>query len=162
MTTLKQKMIGTVTVAFDRSLGRLSYPIHVRLYRLTRGLIGHRSPAGPMLILTSTGRRSGAVRSNALLYMEHNENYYVVASNGGRASDPSWLYNVRHNPNVEVQAGAKKFNATAHELDVEERFQMWPLLTAFYPGWAHYETLTARALSVMRLEPDVAPSKIGA
>jgi deazaflavin-dependent oxidoreductase (nitroreductase family) len=134
MTTFKQRLIGTVTVAFDRSLGRLSYPIHIRLYRLTRGLIGHKSPAGPMLILTSTGRKSGAARSNALLYLEHEGRYYVVASNGGRASNPNWLYNVRHEPNVKVQAGSKKLNATAHVLDLEERAAAWPLLTALYPG----------------------------
>ena len=153
MTTLKQKAFGTVTVAFDRSFGRLSYPIHIRLYRLTRGLIGHKSPAGPMLILTSTGRKSGDARSNALLYLKHEGCYYVVASNGGRASNPSWLYNVRQDPNVKVQAGSKRFNATAHVLDLEERAAVWPLLTEFYPGWAHYETLTTRVLQVIRLEP---------
>src|SRR5579863_779420 len=138
MTTLKQRAIGTVTVAFDRSLGRMSYPIHIRLYRLTRGLVGHRSPAGPMLILTSTGRKSGAARSNGLLYLERDGKYFVVASNGGRASNPNWLYNVQHEPNVTVQVGAKRFNATAHVLDVHERAAVWPRLTAFYPGWAHY------------------------
>jgi deazaflavin-dependent oxidoreductase (nitroreductase family) len=148
----KQKMIGTVTVAFDRTFGRLSYPIHLRLYRLTRGHIGHKSPAGPMLILTSTGRRSGIARSNALLYLKHGGHYYVVASNGGRASNPSWLYNVRHNPSVKVQAGSKKFDATAHVLNPDERSAVWPILTTFYPGWAHYETLTTRSLSVIQLD----------
>src|ERR1700691_4252513 len=102
MTTLRQKAIGTVTFAFDRCLGRLSYPIHIRLYRLTRGLIGHKSPAGPMLILTNIGRTSGIARSNALPYMNCEGHYYVVASNGGRASNPNWLYNVRHEQNVKV------------------------------------------------------------
>jgi deazaflavin-dependent oxidoreductase (nitroreductase family) len=106
-----------------------------------------------MLILTTIGRRSGAVRSNALLYMEHEGHYYVVASNGGRASNPNWFYNVRHEPNVKVQAGSKIFNATAHILDSDERTAIWPLLTNFYPGWAHYETLTKRVLQVIRLDP---------
>jgi F420H(2)-dependent quinone reductase len=155
MTTLRQKAIGTVTIAFDRCLGRLSYPIHIRLYRLTRGLIGHKSPAGPMLILTSIGRTSGIERSNALLYLAREGHYYVVASNGGRASNPKWLYNVRHEPNVKVQAGSRKFNATAHVLDADQRSAAWPLLTTFYPGWAHYETLTTRVLQVIRLDPKV-------
>jgi F420H(2)-dependent quinone reductase len=150
---MKQKVIGTITVAFDRKLGRLSYPIHLRLYRITRGRIGHKSPAGPMLILTSTGQRSGIARSNALLYLEHEGHYYVVASNGGRASNPSWLYNIRREPNVMVQAGSKKFGATAHVLDPDERSAVWPTLIAFYPGWAHYETLTTRELQVIRLDP---------
>ena len=152
-TVSKQKLIGAVTVAFDRTLGRISYPIHLRVYRLTRGRIGHKSPAGPMLILTSTGRHSGIARSNALLYLEREGHYYVVASNGGRATNPSWLYNVRHNSDVKVQAGSKRFDATAHLLDADERSAMWPILTSFYPGWSHYETLTTRKLQVIRLDP---------
>jgi deazaflavin-dependent oxidoreductase (nitroreductase family) len=149
----KQTLIGTVTVAFDRTLGRLSYPVHLRIYRLTGGRIGHKSPAGPMLILTSTGRQSGIERSNALLYMEHEGHYYVVASNGGRAKNPSWLFNIRSESNVKVQAGSKKFDATAHVLESDERSTVWPLLTSFYPGWAHYETLTTRALQVIQIDP---------
>jgi deazaflavin-dependent oxidoreductase (nitroreductase family) len=106
-----------------------------------------------MLILTSVGRKSGNARSNALLYLVREGHYYVVASNGGRASNPSWLYNVRHEPNVKVQAGSKQFNATAHILDADERSVAWPFLTAYYPGWAHYETLTMRVLQVIRLDP---------
>lgn len=152
-TALKQKIVGTLTVSFDRAFGRLSYPIHLRVYRLTKGFIGHRSPAGPMLILMSTGRKSGIERSNGLLYLECEGRYYVVASNGGREHDPSWLYNVRHEPSVKVQAGSKKFDATARVLDESERALAWPTLTKFYPGWAHYETLTDRPLQVIRLDP---------
>jgi deazaflavin-dependent oxidoreductase (nitroreductase family) len=54
---------------------------------------------------------------------------------------------------VKVQAGSKKFDATAHVLDPDERSAMWTILTTFYPGWAHYETLTTRALQVIRLDP---------
>jgi F420H(2)-dependent quinone reductase len=150
----KQKIIGTVTVTFDRMLGRLSYPLHNRLYRLTRGRVGHRSPAGPMLLLTSTGRKSGVARTHALLYLERKGQFYVVASNGGRSSNPNWLYNVREEPHVTVQAGARRFNATAHILDIEERNMVWAMLTKFYPGWAHYETLTTRNLQVVRLDPE--------
>ncbi|HEY5265668.1 MAG TPA: nitroreductase/quinone reductase family protein [Acidimicrobiales bacterium] len=152
-TAFKQKVIGTLTVSFDRTLGRLSYPIHLRVYRLTRGFIGHRSPAGPMLILTSTGRKSGVERSNGLLYLEREGRYYIVASNGGRENNPNWLYNVRNEPRVKVQAASKRFDATAHVLDESERAVTWPTLTTFYPGWAHYETLTDRPLQVIRLDP---------
>ena len=151
----RQKAIGTVTVAFDRFLGRISYPIHNRLYRLTGGRVGHRSPAGPMLLLTSTGRRTGVARTHGLLYLEREGHYYVVASNGGRSSNPNWLYNVRHEPNVKVQAGSRRFDAAAHVLDTDERSIVWPALTAFYPGWAHYETLTVRILQVVRLDPKI-------
>jgi F420H(2)-dependent quinone reductase len=151
----KQRAIGTVTVAFDRILGRMSYPVHNRIYRLSKGRIGYRSPAGPMLLLTSTGHRTGVSRTHALLYLVRDGLYYVVASNGGRSSDPHWLFNIRHDPNVKVQAGSRKFDAMAHVLDTKERSVMWPILTTFYPGWSHYETLTSRNLQVVRLDPKV-------
>ncbi len=142
-----------LTVAFDRTIGRAMYRVHLRIYRLTRGVIGHRSPAGSMLILESVGHRTGLVRSHPLLYIALDDGYLVVASNGGRGGDPGWLFNVRHNDQVKVQAGAKKFDASARELDDDERNAIWPMLTSFYGGWAHYETLTNRSIRVVRLTP---------
>ncbi len=141
-----------LTVAFDRTVGRPLYRVHVRLYRLTRGLIGHKSPVGRMLILTVKGRRTGQDRSVTLLYYRARGVYYVVGSNGGRPGHPTWLLNVRANGDVRVQVGAARFDARARELSVQERHQVWPELTNFYPGWAHYETLTDRAISVIALE----------
>jgi deazaflavin-dependent oxidoreductase (nitroreductase family) len=142
-----------LTVAFDRTVGRPLYRVHVQLYRLTRGLIGHKSPVGPMLLMTVTGRKTGQRRSVTLLYYVARGTYYVVGSNGGRPEQPTWLLNVRANAQVHVQAGAKQFDAVAHELAGPERARVWPELTNFYPGWAHYETLTDRAISVIALEP---------
>jgi F420H(2)-dependent quinone reductase len=142
-----------LTVAFDRTVGRPLYRVHVRLYRLTRGLIGHKSPVGPMLLLTVKGRKTGRARSVTLLYYEARGTYYVVGSNGGRPEQPTWLLNVRANAQVHVQAGAKQFDALARELDSAQRAMVWPELTNFYSGWAHYETLTDRPISVIALEP---------
>jgi deazaflavin-dependent oxidoreductase (nitroreductase family) len=142
-----------LTVAFDRTVGRPLYRVHVRLYRLTHGLIGHKSPVGPMLLMTVIGRRTGHTRFVTLLYYETRGTYYVVGSNGGRPENPTWLLNVRANGHVHVQAGAKHFDALARELPAEERALVWPELTNFYSGWAHYETLTDRAISVIALDP---------
>ncbi len=142
-----------LTVAFDRTVGRPLYRVHVRLYRLTKGLIGHRSPVGPMLLMTVRGRKTGLARSVTLLYYAARGKYYVVGSNGGRPSHPTWVLNVRANPEVSVQVGATRFDALARELPAEERVSVWPELTSFYPGWAHYETLTNRPISVIELRP---------
>jgi len=144
-----------LTVAFDGTVGRPLYRVHVRLYRLTRGVIGHRSPVGPMLILTVIGRKTRQSRSITLLYYEARGTYYVVASNGGRPGHPTWLLNVRAHADVRVQVGATRFDALARELPAEERASVWPELTNFYSGWAHYETLTDRTISVIALEPEV-------
>ena len=135
----------------DRTLGRVLYRWHLRLYRWTRGVIGHRTPLGPILLLSATGRRTGLVRTTPLLYCELEGAIFVVGSNGGRPSPPQWLLNVEARPDVQVQIGAKHFAARARELDVAEQSARWPALTDFYPGWAHYQTLTSRPIRVIEI-----------
>jgi deazaflavin-dependent oxidoreductase (nitroreductase family) len=141
------------TVVLDRTIGRAVYRMHRRMYRLTNGLVGHRSPLGPILLLTTTGRTSGLLRTAPLLYFAADGQFFVVASNGGRPVDPNWFLNVRHDPDVDVQVGSRRFTSSACELDPREREQLWPALTTFYPGWAHYATLTERPIPVVALVP---------
>jgi deazaflavin-dependent oxidoreductase (nitroreductase family) len=147
----KQDRIVKWTVALDRTIGRTLYRWHVSIYRLTNGVIGHKSPYGPMLVLTVKGRRTGQLHSVTLLYYASDDTYFVVGSNGGRPGHPAWLLNVRSDPRVAVQVGSRRFDAAARELTDEERTQTWPELTTFYSGWAHYETLTDRPIAVVAL-----------
>lgn len=141
------------TVRLDRTIGRRIYPLHGWLYRVTGGRIGHRSPLGPVLLLTANGRKSGLPRISPLLYFADGDDYVVVASNGGRPQMPAWFHNVRANPEVEVQAGRRRFRAKAEVASPEERARLWPRLTEFYKGWAHYQTLTDREIPVVLLRP---------
>jgi deazaflavin-dependent oxidoreductase (nitroreductase family) len=88
-----------------------------------------------------------------LLYFTRGEQYFVVASNGGRPGHPNWLLNVRREPGVTLQVGARRLRAVGRELSPQEREVLWPALTAFYPGWGHYATLTDRPIPVVLLEP---------
>jgi F420H(2)-dependent quinone reductase len=153
--------IGRLTVGLDRSVGRSVYRLHRWLYRTTGGAVGHRSPLGPILLLTARGRRTGRVLTVPLLYFADGSVYYVVASNGGRPENPGWLLNVRHQPEVSVQVGSARFTTIARELSGEERTQLWPQLTEFYPGWAHYQTLTNRVIAVVALGPIVVEENRG-
>ena len=135
----------------DRTVGRALYRWHLRIYRLTRGVIGHRTPLGPILLLSVTGRRTGLVRTTPLLYCQLEEKIFVVGSNGGRSAPPLWLLNIEADPKVHVQIGAKHFAARARELPFEEQSVLWPALTDFYPGWAHYQTLTSRPIRVIEI-----------
>jgi deazaflavin-dependent oxidoreductase (nitroreductase family) len=139
------------TVGLDRTVGRSVYRIHRGLYRLSRGWIGHRTPVGPILLLTTTGRRSGRRRSVPLLYFATSGHYFVVGSNGGRPSPPAWIHNVQSEPRVSVQVGPRRFAAVAQLSSSAERDDLWPRLTEFYPGWAHYESLTDRPINVVRI-----------
>jgi len=139
------------TVAIDRTIGRMIYRWHMRLYRLTRGAIGHKSPLGPMLILETRGRKSGLTHSVTLLYYEKDNVIYVVASNGGRPHHPEWLLNLRQNPEVTVQIGAKRFSAIARAIPSADETDMWSELVRHYRGWAHYQRLTDRTIPFVEL-----------
>jgi deazaflavin-dependent oxidoreductase (nitroreductase family) len=90
--------------------------LHELLYKGTDGRIGHRMIGVPTLLLRTTGRRSGVTRTNGLVYARDGVDYLVVASNGGTDRDPAWLYNLRANPDVEVQIGRQRHKATSRAL----------------------------------------------
>lgn len=138
-------------VVLDRTVGRLVYKVHRALYRLSGGRVGHRTGTGPVLLLTTTGRRTGKRRTTPLLYDRDGDDYVVVASNGGRPHHPAWLHNVRNDPEVAVQVGRHRWRGTATVLDAEQRARLWSRLVDFYPGWAHYQTLTDRPIAVVVL-----------
>lgn len=141
------------TVAFDRAVGRWIYPLHRRAYRLTGGLLGHCSMLGPMLLLTTTGRRTGERRTTPLLYMTDGDGYVVVASNGGRDRPPSWLLNLEASPQAEVQVRRVRTPVVAEVLRGPDAEPLWPHLNEHYSGWAYYQRLTDRELPVVRLTP---------
>jgi len=141
-------------VRLDRTIGPAVYVLHRWVYDLSRGLVGHRSGSGPVLLLTTTGRRTRRRRTKPLLYMPLEDGRLaVVASNGGRDKTPDWWHNLTADPQVEVRVGRRRFGARAELLDADSRQPLWPRLTSFYKGWAHYETLTRRRAGVAVLTP---------
>src|SRR5947208_2142032 len=87
--------------------------IHEQLYKRTDGRIGHRMIGVPTLLLRTTGRRSGATRTNGLVYARDGADYLVVPSAGGADRAPAWLHNLRANPDVETQIGRERQQGTA-------------------------------------------------
>lgn len=142
-----------LSVRFDRSIGRRVYRIHRFVYRWTGGLIGHRTPAGRMLLLTTVGRRSGLRRTTPLLYLPDGPRFVVVGSNGGRDQSPAWVLNLSATPTAEIQVGRRTLKADAHILTGEEKAVMWPRLLEYYKGWGHYQELTEREIRVVSFAP---------
>lgn len=138
-------------VRLDRTIGAYVYPLHKWLYRVTGGRIGRSSAQGPILLLTTTGRKSGEPRTNPLLYMPDGDRFIVVASNGGRPNTPAWFLNLTAAPEAEVQVGRRKVRVRAELLRGADKAAMWERVTAFYRGWAHYQTLTDRDIPVVVL-----------
>ena len=123
------------------------------MYEASDGRVGAKSSQGPMLVLSTVGRRTGQPRSTPLLYMRDGEDFVVVASNGGRRQPPAWYLNLQVEPKATVRDGRRTLGVVAETPGPEEREALWRRLHEFYAGWSHYQTLTDRELPVIRLRP---------
>jgi F420H(2)-dependent quinone reductase len=134
-------------------LGRV-IPGHTALYRATGGRVGHRVPgAPPMLLLDHVGAKSGAKRTSPLVYVRDGEDVVLVASKGGYPKNPGWFYNLKANPDTEVQIGSEHRQVRAHVADPEERKRLWPMALKTYGGYADYQKRTEREIPLVILEP---------
>jgi deazaflavin-dependent oxidoreductase (nitroreductase family) len=140
-------------IKLERRWGWIVFPVHKWLFKTTRGLIGGKFEGRPMVLLRHVGRKTGEPRETLIQYYPNGADIVVVASNGGRENHPSWYHNVLANPDVSVEVRGKRQAARAHVLDETERAALWPKLTEFYPGYAHYQTLTSRQIQVVALTP---------
>ena len=128
-------------------------PEHVRAYLDTDGQHGHDWRKGSsVLLLTTTGRRSGEPRTNALIYGRSGDDYLVVASRGGSDQPPGWYVNLKHEPEVEVQVLADRFRARARTATAEERPELWAEMVTHWPDYDTYQGRTEREIPVVVLE----------
>lgn len=130
--------------------------LHEGLYKRTDGRIGYRMIGVPTLLLRTTGRRSGATRTNALVYARDGDDYIVVASNGGADRPPAWLHNLRANHDVEIQIARRRRNATARVLEQPEPDydRVWKIVNANnHDRYSAYQKQTTRPIPVIVLTP---------
>ncbi len=125
---------------------------HVKRYRETNGTEGHEWQGTTVLILTTTGRRSGTPRSTPLIYGREGDNYVVVASKGGADEHPAWYLNLLANPEVDVQVLADRFTARARTATAEEKPRLWQAAVERWPAYADYQRRTEREIPVVILE----------
>lgn len=105
-----------------------------------------------VLILTTTGARSGEPRVAPLVHSGDGDRLVIIASKGGAPDNPSWYANLRANPVVTVETGGEMFQARASEAEGEERQRLWDAHVAEHPGFAEYPTMTSRVIPVVVLE----------
>jgi deazaflavin-dependent oxidoreductase (nitroreductase family) len=135
--------------------------LHERIYKATDGRLGHKMVGVPTLLLRTVGRRSGAQRTNALVYARDGDDYLVVASNGGADKPPAWLHNLRADPEVGIQVGRDRQPATAKALLPEDPDydRLWKVVNDNnrdrYNG---YTKLTDRPIPIVVLTPGGAPA----
>jgi len=125
---------------------------HVRRYRETDGARGHDWHGASILLLTTTGRRSGRERTHALIYGRDGEDHLVVASKGGADTPPAWYLNLKANPDVEVQVLGERFRARARDATPDEKPRMWAEMVGHWPAYDEYQQRTSREIPVVVLE----------
>jgi deazaflavin-dependent oxidoreductase (nitroreductase family) len=127
--------------------------LNVWLYRLSGGRMMGRIGAAPILLLTTTGRRSGRERTTPVLYLGDGDRLVIVASLAGAARHPAWFLNLEANPRVKLQVRSRRFAATARRATIEEKAQLWPRLVAMYPAYEDYQARTTRDIPVVIVTP---------
>ncbi len=126
---------------------------HTFVYRLSGGKVGGRFGKSPVLLLTTTGRKTGKQRTIPLLYLKDGDNLILVASNGGSPAHPVWWLNLQAKPEAVVEVGKKKLPMRARQADAEEHKRLWPLVVAMYADYAKYQKKTTREIPVVILYP---------
>ncbi len=126
---------------------------HRAIYRLTRGRALGRVAGMPVLLLTTTGRRSGRERTTPLTYFVDGADLVVVGSNGGEDQAPAWWLNLRDKPHATVTIGSHARPVTSREADADEHARLWPMITEAHAGYAGYARRTQRRIPVVLLSP---------
>lgn len=137
----------------EKYMFKLIMAIHIFLYRLTGGRFGGEMRGFKVLLLTTTGRKSGKKRTTPLGYFDYEGGYVITASNAGLPRNPGWYYNLKNNPQVTVQAKDRVMTAVAEEAQSNLRNQLWDRLIEQAPGYADYEKRTTREIPMVILRP---------
>jgi deazaflavin-dependent oxidoreductase (nitroreductase family) len=144
---------------FSNSLGatglRLVGKLNAPIYRLSGGRLGGKLGKAPILLLTTTGRKSGQSRTAPVLYLADGDRFVVINTNAGNDKTPAWSLNLRANPEaeVEVEIGRKRVKVRSRLAEGEERADLWRRSMEQYEGWDFYESKLDREVGVFVLEP---------
>ncbi|HEV2089390.1 MAG TPA: nitroreductase family deazaflavin-dependent oxidoreductase [Cryptosporangiaceae bacterium] len=121
-------------------------------FRANGGRVGGRFEGAPMVLLTSTGARSGRPHTTPLMYLPDGDRVIVFASKGGAPTNPDWFHNVVAHPRVTVEVGSESFEADAVVLEGDERDRLFAEQAKRYPRFAEYAANTPRKIPVVALE----------
>ncbi len=132
---------------------QLMMTLHVFFYRLTGGRLGGEMQGSKVLLLTTTGRKSGKTRTTPLGYMDYDGGYVITASNAGRPRNPGWYYNLKDSPQATVQVEDRAMTAVVEEAKGDLRDHLWSLLVEQAPNYTRYQKSTTRVIPMVILRP---------
>ena len=121
-------------------------------FRATRGASDDPFAGRPLLLLTTTGARSGQRRTTPLMYVPDRDRLLVIASNAGAPAHPDWYRNLLVHPDVAVEVGTESFDARATVVEGAERQQLWARIVEQYPFFADHQAKIIRQIPVIALE----------
>lgn len=153
MSLLGDKFYSRASQAMGATGLRLTGRLNTPLYRLSGGRIGGHVADAPVLLLTTTGRRSGQPRTAPVVYLADGENLVVIGSNAGHNRTPAWSLNLQANPEAEVEVGRERRKVRARVAAGEERAELWRRHNEQYSGFDEYEARTDRDIALFVLEP---------
>jgi deazaflavin-dependent oxidoreductase (nitroreductase family) len=124
------------------------------IFKKSGGKLGNKFLKGTEVgILTTIGRKTGEPRDSPLLFLQEGQRIVLVASQGGRATNPMWYLNLKANPKVTFQTKAGTLALTARDATDAERDDYWPKLDAMYPDFANYRSYTDRKIPIVICDP---------
>ncbi|MBO0782000.1 MAG: nitroreductase family deazaflavin-dependent oxidoreductase [Ktedonobacteraceae bacterium] len=121
-------------------------------FRSNGGKVGGPFAGAPLLLLTTTGARSGMARTTPVMYLPDGERLIIFASKAGASTNPDWYHNLMAHPQATVEVGSETFEVTASEVTGEQRDQLYARQAALYPGFADYQAKTTRRIPVIALQ----------
>jgi deazaflavin-dependent oxidoreductase (nitroreductase family) len=124
---------------------------HVRQYEATGGKVGHDWNDTSVLILHTSGRKSGQTRKHPLIYGRSGDDYLIVASKGGAPDHPGWYKNLVAHPDVTIQVWDALIPVTARTASPEEKRLLWPIMTKEWPAYDSYQQKTERDIPLVTL-----------
>ncbi len=122
---------------------------HVQAYEESNGDVGYIWNGAPILVLTTTGAKSGATRKHALIYGTDGDDVLLIASQGGAPATPHWYKNLDADPNVGIQILDDRFDGVARTATPEEKARLWPTMTELWPAYDDYQAATERDIPVV-------------
>lgn len=123
----------------------------VEEFRANAGKVGGPFEGGTLLILHTTGAKSGAKRLSPLAYLDVDGRLLIVGSYAGAPKDPAWVHNLRANPQAHIEIGTDAYDVTARELPRDERDEVFGRVTAVAPFFAEYQSKTTRVIPLFEL-----------
>jgi len=123
-------------------------------FRANAGKVGGQFAGAPLLLLHTTGAKSGKARVNPMMYLADGEDHVVFASKAGAPTNPDWYHNLVANPRASIEVGEQTLNVVARVAEGETRERLWSRQKELYPGFADYEAKTTRQIPVVILETE--------